>query len=67
MGKYILRRLVMLIPTLLGMSMLIFLMLRLLPEIFSTSSPAPMPRPAKSRWTSCARPWGWPTPSRCST
>lgn len=31
MGKYILRRLVMLIPTLLGMSMLIFLMLRLLP------------------------------------
>lgn len=31
MGKYILRRLAMLIPTLLGMSVLIFLMLRLLP------------------------------------
>lgn len=31
MGKYILRRLAMLIPTLFGMSMLIFLMLRLLP------------------------------------
>src|SRR5918911_373837 len=31
MGLYILRRLLMLIPTLLGMSILIFLMLRLLP------------------------------------
>ncbi len=31
MGRYILRRLLMLIPTLLGMSILIFLMLRLLP------------------------------------
>ena len=31
MGKYILRRVLMLIPTLLGMSILIFLMLRLLP------------------------------------
>ena len=31
MGKYILRRLLMLIPTVLGMSILIFLMLRLLP------------------------------------
>ena len=31
MGKYILRRLLMLIPTLIGMSVLIFLMLRLLP------------------------------------
>ena len=31
MGRYVLRRLLMLIPTLLGMSILIFLMLRLLP------------------------------------
>ena len=31
MGKYVLRRLLMLVPTLLGMSALIFLMLRLLP------------------------------------
>jgi peptide/nickel transport system permease protein len=31
MGKYILRRLIMLVPTLIGMSLLIFLMLRLLP------------------------------------
>src|SRR5947209_619223 len=31
MGKYLLRRLLLLIPTLVGMSMLIFLMLRLLP------------------------------------
>ncbi len=31
MGKYLLRRLLLLIPTLIGMSMLIFLMLRLLP------------------------------------
>jgi peptide/nickel transport system permease protein len=31
LSKYILRRLLMLIPTLIGMSILIFLMLRLLP------------------------------------
>jgi len=31
LGKYILRRLLLLIPTLIGMSLLIFIMLRLLP------------------------------------
>ena len=31
MGRYVLRRLAMLIPTLVGMSIIIFLMLRLLP------------------------------------
>src|SRR5919206_5173345 len=31
MGKYILRRVILLIPTLIGMSMLIFLMVRLMP------------------------------------
>src|SRR4051812_40752159 len=31
MGRYVLRRLIVLIPTLFGMSLLIFLMLRLLP------------------------------------
>ena len=31
MGKYVLRRLLLLIPTLIGMSLLIFIMLRLLP------------------------------------
>ena len=43
MGKYILRRLLLLIPTLLGMSILIFLMLRLLPgdivDIISGADP----------------------------
>ncbi len=34
MGKYLLRRLILLIPTLIGMSLLIFVMVRLLPGDF---------------------------------
>ena len=67
MSKYVLRRLLLLIPTLIGMSLLIFIMLRLLPgDVVDLMTGGDIPASAE-RSRRCARRSAWPSRCRSST
>ena len=58
MGKYTFGRLLLLIPTLIGMSLLIFLMLRLLPGDIVDILAGPDLRWIRAPASNCGRRWG---------